>query len=132
MDVVGIGGQVGSARRRGEMLDQRGLQLEGLADRGEVLVVSTIEVDPGQLAVTEIADETLAEFDLAIVPVGVVQPDLRSASLPPRGVQRIAARRTATTMARAAVPYCRTSIAWSDRRVAGPATRAVRPRKMGW
>jgi len=129
--VFGVGGQVGPAGRLRQALDQRRLQPDGLADGGEVLLVSTIEVDPGQLAVLEPTDQTLAELDLAIVTVGVVQPDLRPDRRLPEGVQRIAARRTTTTIARAAMPYCRTSIARSDR-VAGIVTRAFRPRKMGW
>ena len=132
VDVFGIGGQIGPARRAGEVLDHRGLQPEGFADRGEVLVVSTVEIDPPELAVAEVGDQVLVELDLAILAIGVIEPDARPARGPIDGIQRIAARRTAKTMARAAVPYWRTSMAWSGCALAGGGTRAVRTRKVGW
>jgi hypothetical protein len=132
VDVFRVGGQVGPAGRLCEPLDELWLQPDRLRDLGQGGVIPAVEVDPGQLPVIEAADEVVVEGDLAILPVGVVQADVRSADLPVEGAQRIAARRTATTIARPAMPYCRMSIAWSDRLVAGAAIRAVRPRKMGW
>ena len=77
----------------------------------EVVRRATVEVDPEELVVLEAARHALGQLDLTILPVGVVQARLRAARGAGRRDQRYAVSRTATMMARIAIPYCKTVIA---------------------
>ena len=111
VDGIGILGQVRAFGRRGEAVDQPGVHAGRRGHAREVLRRATVEVDPEELAVLETAGHALRQLDLAILAVGVVQARLRAARGAGRGDQRYAVSRTATMMARIAIPYCRTVIA---------------------
>ena len=111
VDGAGVLGQVRTFRRRGEAVDQPGLHAGRRGHAREVLRRATVEVDPEELVVLEAAGHALGQLDLTILPVGVVQARLRAARGAGRRDQRYAVSRTATMMARIAIPYCKTVIA---------------------
>jgi hypothetical protein len=74
-------------------------------------VVASVEVDPQELAIADLGGQAVLDGDLAVAAVRVVQPDAQSGGRPGVGAQRTAASRTATAMARTAVPYWKMSMA---------------------
>ena len=111
-----VTGHVGPLGRRAQQPDQGWFELDGAGDRPQVLVVPPVEVDPEELAISDLGRQPVLDRDLAIATIRVVEPDAQSAGRPGLGVQRTAASRTANAIASTAVPYWKISMAWSDRR----------------
>jgi hypothetical protein len=61
--------------------------------------------------VAELVDHPVGQVDLAIVPIGVVEARLRSASRVACRDQRTAVKRIATARAKMAIPYWKMVIA---------------------
>jgi hypothetical protein len=116
VDVVGMLRQVGPIRGGSQACQHPPLQPDCGSDRLERPGVTLVKVDPEQLPRAEPSRHPRRERDLAVAAVGVVQPGLGTRTAAGRGAQRTDARRTATTIARNAVPYWRTAMARSGRR----------------
>ena len=74
MDVLGIERQVGALGRVGQPLERPGLEADRVADGVEVGALAALHVDPQQLLGADARRHLRFELDLAIAPVGVVEP----------------------------------------------------------
>jgi hypothetical protein len=86
----------------------------------EVLALPSVDVDPQQLTVADPDGRAVAELQLAVSAVGIVEADMQAARLGVRPTARMRvqwriASRTTTASAKPAVAYWRTSIARSER-----------------
>ena len=91
----------------------------------EVAGGSPVQVDPQQLALADPARHPRREFDLAVMPIGVIEAGARSAAARAGGGdQWMTARRTATRAATNAVAYWSTSI---DRSTCSPTGGSITP-----
>lgn len=136
--MLGILGEIGPFRACLQPRDKRSLDPDGVRDRLESRRRPAIDVDPEELAIAEPLGHVGAQVDLAVLPIGVVQPDgvWRDPLVAGRAGRRdqwIAARRTATTMASKAVAYWRMSMERSTRSpVGGSIALGCGIREAGW
>jgi hypothetical protein len=126
VDLVWIERQIRPLRGSGEACQERVIELHCFRDGDEVEGRSLVQIDPQQLVLAQSAGESLVEFDLSILAARVVEPSARPDGRAGRGDQRNDARRTAPTMARAAMPYWRTSMDRSVRVRRGVSTVPTR------
>ena len=101
-------GQPGAAGLLGHPIGVGFGEAQAASDRlDDRVVAASIDIDPQQLAVTELRDIDLPEVDLAVVAVGVEEPGGDRA-------QWTRASSAAAITAMTAVRYCRASIARSE------------------
>ena len=73
LDEVAVTAQPGATGFVGQRVE-RLRHLERLEDRLDVVPVATGDVDPQQLALVEVSDQLGRQLDVAIAPVGVIEP----------------------------------------------------------